>query len=242
MRHSRADSGRPHPFQIEVLYDDDDMIVVNKPAGIVVHRAPGYQSGTMCDLLLPRYPEIAGVGSEERPGVVHRLDRDTSGVMVFARNKRAYLALRREFEGHGCVRKTYIAVTHGALKPPTGELRTLIGRKPFDPKRMAVVDRDGKLAVTRWTVLSRHGALAMVEFSIETGRTHQIRVHAAHLGHPIVGDPLYGDAARDVNVSPRPSRPLLHAVILSFLHPSTQRPVEFAAEPPPDIVYVHSRS
>ena len=242
MRHSRADSGRPHPFQIEVLYDDDDMIVVNKPAGIVVHRAPGYQSGTMCDLLLPQYPEIVGVGSEERPGVVHRLDRDTSGVMVFARNKRAYLALRREFEGHGCVRKTYIAVTHGALKPPTGELRTLIGRKPFDPKRMAVVDRDGRLAVTRWTVLSRHGALAMVEFSIETGRTHQIRVHAAHLGHPIVGDPLYGDAARDVNVSPRPSRPLLHAVMLSFLHPSTQRLVEFAAEPPPDIVYVHSRS
>ena len=179
---------------LEILHEDHDILVVNKPAGIVVHRAPGYPDGTLCDLLLERYPDMAGVGSVERPGVVHRLDRETSGVMVFARTQRAYLALRRAFESHETVKKTYLAVLHGAPKPTTGTLRTLIGRKPFDAKRMAVVERDGRLAITHWTVLSRHGGLALVEFVIETGRTHQIRVHAAHLGHPIAGDSLYGDA------------------------------------------------
>ena len=226
---------------LEVLYADREIVVVNKPAGIVVHRAPGYPDGTMCDILLKRFPDMAGVGSDERPGVVHRLDRETSGVMVFARTQRAYLALRREFESHEQVRKTYLAVLHGAPRPATGTLRTLIGRKPFDARRMAVVERDGRLAVTHWTVLSRHGGIALVEFVIETGRMHQIRVHAAHMGHPIAGDPLYGDAARDRNLAPPPKRPLLHAVALSFLHPATGKMVEFAAEPPADIVYAHSR-
>jgi 23S rRNA pseudouridine1911/1915/1917 synthase len=180
---------------------------------------------------------MAGVGSVERPGVVHRLDRDTSGVMVFARTQRAYIALRREFENHGSVRKTYLAVLHGALKPQAGTLNTLIGRKPFDAKRMAVLDRNGKMAVTHWNVLSRHGGLSLVEFLIETGRTHQIRVHAAHLGHPIAGDSLYGDAVRDRRMAHIPSRPLLHAVALAFPHPSTHREVEFTAEPPADLVY-----
>lgn len=229
------------PQTIEIIHEDGDIIVVNKPAGLIVHRAPGYPDGTMCDLLLARYPEMAGVGSAERPGVVHRLDRETSGVMVFARTQKAYLSLRREFESHGDVRKTYLAVLHGSPRPQSGTLRTLIGRKPFDAKRMAVVEHDGRPAVTRWTALSRHGALALVEFTIETGRTHQIRVHAAHLGHPIVGDPLYGDAVRDANVAPRPKRPLLHAVMLSFRHPASGRVVEFAVPPPPDIVYVRSR-
>lgn len=227
--------------EIGVVYEDADIVVVDKPAGIVVHRAPGYESGTMCDMLLERYPDMAGIGSEERPGVVHRLDKDTSGVMVFARTRKAYLALRKDFEEHGRVRKTYLAVTHGALKPSKGELRTQIGRKPFDAKRMAVVESGGKSAVTRWETLSRKGALALVEFAIETGRMHQIRVHAAHLGHPIAGDPLYGDAARDANLAPRPARLLLHAVSLSFPHPATGKTVEFSSAPPPDLVYVRSR-
>lgn len=229
---------------VVILHEDEDVVVVNKPAGMVVHRSPGHPSGTLCDFLLSRCPEISGVGSAERPGVVHRLDRDTSGVMVFARSQRAYLALRREFEDHGRVRKAYLAVTHGAPKPAEGALETLIGRKPWDAHRMAVVGPggDGRRAVTRWTVLQRRGSIALVEFVIETGRTHQIRVHSAHLGHPVVGDPLYGDPARDANVAPRPSRPLLHAVSLAFEHPSTHRMVEFAAEPPPDIIYVRSRS
>jgi len=224
-----------------MIYEDDDILVVNKPAGIIVHRAPGYPDGTLCDLLLKRYPEMAGVGSEERPGVVHRLDRETSGVMVFARTQSAYRTLRREFENHGHVKKTYLAVLHGAPRPATGTLRTEIGRKPFDAKRMAVVEQGGSLAVTHWQVLARHGGLALVEFVIETGRTHQIRVHAAHLGHPIVGDPLYGDAVRDRRLVTPPPRPLLHAVSLSFPHPATHRRVEFSAPPPSDLIYAQSR-
>ena len=224
-------------ISVEVLHADDDIIVVNKPSGVIVHRAPGYPDGTLCDILLKDFPDMAGVGSDERPGVVHRLDRDTSGVMVFARTQRAYLALRREFENHGRVKKTYLAVIHGAIKPQTGTLNTLIGRKPFDAKRMAVVDRNGKTAITHWTVLSRHGGLSLAEFIIETGRTHQIRVHAAHLGHPIAGDSLYGDQVRDRRMARPPSRPLLHAVEITFPHPVSRRMMTFAAEPPADIIY-----
>ena len=224
-------------ISVEVLHADDDIIVVNKPSGVIVHRAPGYPDGTLCDILLKDFPDMAGVGSDERPGVVHRLDRDTSGVMVFARTQRAYLALRREFENHGRVKKTYLAVLHGTPKPQTGTLNTMIGRKPFDAKRMAVVDHNGKTAITHWTVLSKHGGLSLVEFIIETGRMHQIRVHAAHLGHPIAGDSLYGDQVRDRRMARPPSRPLLHAVELSFPHPASRRRVTFAAEPPADIVY-----
>lgn len=226
-----------HDIPVEIIHADDDIIVVNKPAGVIVHRAPGYPDGTLCDILLKDFPDMAGVGSVERPGVVHRLDRDTSGVMVFARTQRAYLALRREFENHGNVRKTYLAVLHGTPKPQTGTLSTLIGRKPFDAKRMAVVDHNGKRAVSHWTVLSRQGGLSLVEFVIETGRTHQIRVHAAHLGHPIAGDGLYGDPVRDRRMARAPVRPLLHAVALAFPHPVTHRFAEFAAEPPADLVY-----
>ena len=226
-----------HNISVEILHTDDDIIVVNKPSGVIVHRAPGYPDGTLCDILLKDFPDMAGVGSDERPGVVHRLDRDTSGVMVFARTQRAYLALRREFESHGCVKKTYLAVLHGTPKPQTGTLNTMIGRKPFDAKRMAVVDHNGKTAITHWTVLSKHGGLSLVEFIIETGRMHQIRVHAAHLGHPIAGDSLYGDQVRDRRMARPPSRPLLHAVELSFPHPASRRMVTFAAEPPADIVY-----
>jgi len=221
-----------------LIYEDADIIVVNKPSGMVVHRAPGYPGGTLCDVLVERFPEMSCVGSKERPGVVHRLDRETSGVMAFARTQRAYLALRREFESHGGVKKTYLAVLHGAPKPASGRLETLIGRKPWDAKRMAVVEGgDGKRAVTRWNVLGRHNGLAMVEFDIETGRTHQIRVHAAHLGHPVVGDPLYGDTAKDRCMAHPPRRMMLHAVALSFTHPATGEQVEFSAPPPPDMVY-----
>ena len=221
----------------DILFEDPDILVVDKPAGMFVHPSPGHETGTLTDALLKRCPSMAGVGSVERPGVVHRLDADTSGVMVFAKTQRAYLKLRELFESHRDIRKTYLAVCHGAPVPREGRLETTIGRKPWDPKRMAVDVPDGKRAVTHWTVLGKQGPVALVEFRIETGRTHQIRVHAAHLGHPLAGDPLYGDAVKDRRLRARPARTLLHAVELSFPHPVTGRVVTFAAEPPADILY-----
>ena len=221
----------------DILFEDPDILVVDKPAGMFVHPSPGHETGTLTDALLKRCPSMAGVGSAERPGVVHRLDADTSGVMVLAKTQRAYLKLRELFESHCDIRKTYLAVCHGAPTPKEGRLETTIGRKPWDAKRMAVDVPDGKRAVTEWTVLGRQGPVALVEFRIETGRTHQIRVHAAHLGHPLAGDPLYGDAAKDRRLRTRPVRTLLHAVELSFPHPVTGRRLTFAAEPPADILY-----
>ena len=221
---------------IGILHSDADIVVVDKPAGMAVHPSPGYETGTMTDELVRQFPEMRGVGSAERPGVVHRLDVETSGVMVFARNERAYRRLREAFESHVQVRKTYLAVLHGAPKERQGTLETQLAKRA-DKKRMRVVDAGGLPAVTHWQVLARHGGVALVEFVIKTGRTHQIRVHAAHLGCPVVGDALYGDAARDAHLKVRPRRQLLHAVELEFPHPATGRRVKFAAEPPPDIVY-----
>lgn len=220
-----------------ILYEDEHILVVDKPAGMAVHPAPGRKEPAMTDALVRRCPSMAGVGSRERPGVVHRLDIGTSGVMVFAKTPVAYRRLRAAFESHARVRKTYLAVLHGAPKGKGGTVETTIGRKPWDARRMAVDVPGGRRAVTHWTLLARHGAVALVEFVIETGRTHQIRVHAAHLGHPVAGDPLYGNAAADARLSPRPSRPLLHAVSLSFPHPATGRMMTFSAPPPPDIIY-----
>ena len=210
--------------KLDVIYEDADIVVVDKPAGAIVHPAPGHETGSLTEELVRRYSEMAGVGSAERPGVVHRLDIGTSGVMVFARNRGAYVALRRQFESHETVRKTYLAVVHGSPKPKSGTIDTPVGR-------------DRLSAITHWQVLGKHDGVSLVEFRIETGRMHQIRIHAAELGCPIVGDATYGDAAKDHRLRNRPRRPLLHAVELSFLHPKTGRRVTFAAPPPPDIVY-----
>ncbi len=219
---------------IPILFEDDDILVVNKPAGMIVHPAPGHETNTLTDALKAHCPALANVGSASRPGVVHRLDTGTSGVMVFAKTRAAYLNLREQFEQHTTVEKTYLAVLHGALQPSRGTIDAPIGKKPWDAKRMAVNGTDAKRAVTHWEVLSKRGGLALVEFKIETGRMHQIRVHAAHVGHPIVGDDLYGKSAAEAK---RVGRPLLHAVELSFLHPRTKKRVTFAAPPPADLVY-----
>ena len=214
---------------VEVLYRDEDILVVDKPSGVAVHPSPGFERGTLTDELVRRYPQMAGVGSKERPGVVHRLDVETSGVMVFALSQRAYLKLREMFESHAEVVKTYLAVLHGAPKGRRGTVDTLVGKRA-DKKRMKVVEPggDGQRAITHWEVLGRRNGLSLVEFRIETGRTHQIRVHAAHLGHPVVGDSLYG-------VPDRARRLLLHAVQLQFPHPVTGKALCFAAEPPPEM-------
>ena len=221
---------------LRILHEDDDIVVVDKPSGAAVHPAPGRSEPALTQELAARYPEMKGVGSAERPGVVHRLDIETSGVMVFARNRRVYLDLRGQFESHRDVVKTYLAVLHGAPKEPRGTLDGEIGARS-GKKRMRVVESGGQRAVTHWEVLSRRGPVSLVEFRIETGRTHQIRVHAAFLGHPVVGDRLYGDAAKDARLRRRPSRLLLHAVELAFRHPSSGKRVVFASEVPPEIVY-----
>ena len=221
----------------EILYEDGDIVVVNKPSGMIVHPAPGRKEKALTDGLVRRYPEMGSVGSAERPGVVHRLDVETSGVMVFARNQRSYLALRREFESHRSVGKTYLAVVHGRPEKPSGTLETQIGKRS-GKKKMRVTESGGQNAITHWRTLSRQGPVSLVEFRIETGRTHQIRVHAAFLGCPIVGDRLYGDAAKDAKLRRRPARLLLHAVELAFSHPTDGRRVSFMAEVPPEIVYV----
>ena len=218
---------------MRLLYEDSELVVIDKPAGRIVHPAPGHEDGSITEELVRRCPSMAGVGSAERPGVVHRLDRDTSGVMVFAKTRAAYLDLRRQFESHETIEKTYLAVVHGSPK---------VGKRSPDRFRMkgtidGPVGREHLRAITHWNVLAKHGPVSLVEFRIETGRMHQIRIHAAELGCPVVGDRTYGDAVRDRRLRTRPSRHLLHAVELSFLHPTTHRRVTFSAPPPADLVY-----
>ena len=213
-----------NPSELDIIYEDEAIAVVDKPSGVIVHPAPGHETGALTDALVRRFPGMARVGSAERPGVVHRLDIETSGVMVFAKTQGAYLDLRRQFESHRTVGKTYLAVVHGSPRPKSGTIDEPVGR-------------ERQSAVTHWETLGRHDGISLVEFKIDTGRMHQIRIHAASLGCPIVGDRLYGSAEKDRQMRRRPSRLLLHAVELSFLHPVTHRRVTFAAPPPNDIVY-----
>ena len=213
-----------NPSELDIIYEDEAIAVVDKPSGVIVHPAPGHETGALTDALVRRFPGMARVGSAERPGVVHRLDIETSGVMVFAKTQSAYLDLRRQFESHRTVGKTYLAVVHGSPRPKSGTIDEPVGR-------------ERQSAVTHWETLGRHDGISLVEFKIDTGRMHQIRIHAASLGCPIVGDRLYGSAEKDRRMRRRPSRLLLHAVELSFLHPVTHRRVTFAAPPPNDIVY-----
>ena len=213
-----------NPSELDIIYEDEAIAVVDKPSGVIVHPAPGHETGALTDALVRRFPGMARVGSAERPGVVHRLDIETSGVMVFAKTQGAYLDLRRQFESHRTVGKTYLAVVHGSPRPKSGTIDEPVGR-------------ERQSAVTHWETLGRHDGISLVEFKIDTGRMHQIRIHAASLGCPIVGDQLYGSAEKDRRMRRRPSRLLLHAVELSFLHPVTHRRVTFAAPPPDDIVY-----
>ena len=213
-----------NPSELDIIYEDEAIAVVDKPSGVIVHPAPGHETGALTDALVRRFPGMARVGSAERPGVVHRLDIETSGVMVFAKTQGAYLDLRRQFESHRTVGKTYLAVVHGSPRPKSGTIDEPVGR-------------ERQSAVTHWETLGRHDGISLVEFKIDTGRMHQIRIHAASLGCPIVGDRLYGSAEKDRRMRRRPSRLLLHAVELSFLHPVTHKRVTFAAPPPDDIVY-----
>ena len=233
----------PEDIPLDVIFEDGDILVLNKPAGMVVHPAPGHAAGTLVNALLHHCPDLAGIGGVVRPGLVHRLDQDTSGVMVVAKSQRAMDMLVKDFATHTNLEKTYIAVCHPALKGApghglkSGRIENLIGRHPVDRKRMAIVERNGKRAVTLWRRLSGDDApLAVIECRIETGRTHQIRVHLSSIGYPIAGDSLYGKSALDRRLERPPARQLLHSWKLKLRHPVTRRDMTFVAPLPEDVM------
>ena len=213
---------RPQDIPLDVVYEDGDVIVVNKPVGLVVHPAPGHPDGTLVNALLYHCgTSLSGINGELRPGIVHRIDRDTSGLIIAAKNDRAHLALAAQLQDHSLAR-TYEAVAVGGLLEDSGTVDAPIGRHPVDRKKMAVDRKNGREAVTHWTVLARYPGCTHVECRLETGRTHQIRVHLASIGHPLLGDTVYG-AKKPV---PGLAGQCLHARRLRFVHPATGVPVE----------------
>ena len=213
---------RPQDIPLDVVYEDGDVIVVNKPVGLVVHPAPGHPDGTLVNALLYHCgTSLSGINGELRPGIVHRIDRDTSGLIIAAKNDRAHLALAAQLQDHSLAR-TYEAVAVGGLREDSGTVDAPIGRHPVDRKKMAIDRKNGREAVTHWSVLARYPGYTHVECRLETGRTHQIRVHLASIGHPLLGDTVYG-AKKPV---PGLTGQCLHARRLRFVHPATGEPVE----------------
>lgn len=218
----------PQDIPLDVVYEDADVIVVNKPVGMVVHPAPGHPDGTLVNALLYYCGNsLSGINGELRPGIVHRIDRDTSGLIIAAKNDAAHLSLAAQLQDHSLYRE-YEAVCVGSLKEDTGTVDVPIARHGTDRKKMAA-DRDGRAAVTHWTVLARYPGYTHIRCRLETGRTHQIRVHLAYLGHPILGDTVYGAK----KPYPGLAGQCLHARRLSFLHPRTGERVELEC-PLPD--------
>ncbi len=225
----------PEAIELKVVYEDDEIIVIDKPPGMVVHPAPGHFSGTLVNALLYHCPTLSGIGGVARPGIVHRLDQDTSGIIAVAKTQRAMDSLARAFSTHRGVRKTYIAVSHGRPSLDSGRIENMMGRHPVDRKRMAIVTKGGKSAITSWRVVLTEKAYSVIECDIETGRTHQIRVHMASLGCPVIGDKTYGKSALDKKLSPVPMRQMLHAWKLEIRHPVTGEMMTFVAPPPDDM-------
>ena len=219
----------PQNIPLDVVYEDSDVIVVNKPVGMVVHPAPGHPDGTLVNALLYHCGNtLSGINGELRPGIVHRIDRDTSGLIIAAKNDKAHLALAEQLQDHSLAR-VYEAVAVGNFREDSGTVDAPIGRHPVDRKKMAVVDRGGRSAVTHWEVVERFPGYTHIRCRLETGRTHQIRVHMACIGHPLLGDTVYG-AKKPV---PGLAGQCLHAAELRFLHPRTGEPVTVEA-PLPD--------
>jgi 23S rRNA pseudouridine1911/1915/1917 synthase len=213
---------------LDILYEDDQLIVINKPVGMVVHPAPGHSSGTLVHALLAHCSDLSGINGVERPGIVHRLDKDTSGVLVVAKTDLAHQSLQAQIQAKTAQRE-YLGIVWGAPKTPSGVVDAPIGRHPIQRKKMAVVE-NGRPARTHWQVLERIGNYSLLGFRLETGRTHQIRVHSFHMGHPVLADPLYGHGKiPKVNVQGQ----VLHAYRLQFIHPVTQEKISCTA-PLPD--------
>lgn len=216
-------------IKVEILYEDKDIVVLNKAAGMVVHPAPGNYTGTLVNALLYHIKDLSTINGIIRPGIVHRLDKDTSGLIVVAKNDESHRRLTEMFRDRE-VDKNYIAVVQGGFKDKSGRIETLIGRDSRDRKKMAVVNANGRTAITNYEVVDSKGEYSLVRLNIETGRTHQIRVHMKHIKHPIVGDEVYSSGKNDVGAH----RQMLHAYRLEFLHPITSEKMSFEAELPED--------
>jgi 23S rRNA pseudouridine1911/1915/1917 synthase len=221
----------PEPIELDILYEDGDVIVVNKPRGMVVHPAPGHYSGTLVNALLYHCKDLSGINGMLRPGIVHRIDKDTSGLLMAAKNDKAHVSLAAQLKEHTVTRK-YTAVVHGKVPHDHGTIDAPIGRDPHDRKMFTVTEK-GKHAVTHFAVLERLDQYTVLELKLETGRTHQIRVHMKYIGYPLVGDPMYGRSK---------GNPIdgqaLHAGVLGFIHPSTGKYMEFEAPLPADMVHL----
>ena len=219
----------PEDIPLDIVYEDKDMLVVNKPQGMVVHPAAGNYSGTLVNALMYRCgDELSGINGEVRPGIVHRIDKDTSGLLLAAKTNAAHIGLAEQIKEHSLTR-AYIALVHGGFKEDSGIIALPIGRHPTDRKKMAVTYKNSREAVTHYNVLERLGKYSLVECVLETGRTHQIRVHMSHNGHPIVGDKTYGVKKEEFSLSGQ----LLHAYKVGFIHPISKKYMEFSA-PLPD--------
>jgi 23S rRNA pseudouridine1911/1915/1917 synthase len=234
----------PQDVDFSVIYEDRSLIVVSKPAGVVVHPAPGHYEGTLVHGLLKHCKDLSGIGGELRPGIVHRLDKDTSGLMVVAKNDKAHLSLASQFK-NGAIRKKYAAIVHGRLKTTEGEMNLPIGRHPVKRKKMAVLPKGGRQAITRWRKTEEFDAgFSFLSILLKTGRTHQIRVHMAHMGHPLAGDLVYGygqnwwkrNFSTGKGFSYRPERQMLHSTLLGFIHPEKDSFMEFESLLPQDMV------
>ncbi len=223
-------SAKPENIPLDIIYEDGDVAVINKPQGMTVHAGNGNTEGTLVNALLYRLDSLSGINGVLRPGIVHRIDKDTSGLLVVAKNDKAHLSLSKQIEEKTC-RRTYLALLEGVVKRDGGTVTTYIGRDPSDRIKMAVVSPEkGKLAITDYTVLKRYKEnFTLCRFDLHTGRTHQIRVHARHLGYPVVGDPVYGIKKQRFSLNGQ----LLHAWRLQFTHPATGEEMCFEA-PLPD--------
>ncbi|GMA99661.1 RluA family pseudouridine synthase [Pelosinus sp. IPA-1] len=220
----------PEGIPLEVLYEDEDIIIVNKSRGMVVHPAVGNYSGTLVNALLEHCEDLSGINGVARPGIVHRLDKDTSGVMVVAKSDRAHISLAKQIKERSASRR-YLAIVHGNIKEEQGVIKAPIGRHPTDRKRMAVTFVNSKEATTKFRVIERFGAYTLVECKLLTGRTHQIRVHMAYIGHPVVGDPKYGPDRRQFSIIGQ----ALHSAELKIVHPVTEENMIFTANLPEDM-------
>lgn len=226
----------PENIPLDIIYEDDDVVVLNKARGMVVHPAPGNYTGTLVNALLYHCSNLSGINSAIRPGIVHRLDKDTSGIMIVAKNDAAHISLSQQIQSKTAVR-TYIAVVRGNIKTDSGTIETQIARDKTDRKKMAVVKEGGRDAITDYEVLERFGKYTLVRCKLRTGRTHQIRVHMEYLGYPLVGDPKYSPMKTPFGIKGQ----ALHSHTLEFTHPRTGKRMKFEAPLPEDMHKIITR-